>query len=171
MKLTTTTKTLFAVALALFAVDQASAALMGVYSVPVQDEKLKPYATFPSHAIEVKKSGDQVAIEYYLPGELVGTYTEINFEGTVKSDGSAELTNPEGTMTCASLKAPFTCKMKYSNLKIDPQAVEKYLKTVSKSPEEFKARMIVAGGFGSDPVGILDVNEVASSEPKTKYRK
>lgn len=122
------------------------------YAVPAPTE-LEPYAVFPMPEYSVRQRNGWLKVEYPLPPELVGEQLEIEFQGPAKAraDGLLHLSGPLGVMTCKNGE----CAVEYRNLNIDPVRVEAFLRSVSRSEGELKARLHVAGDFLVDPRGII----------------
>lgn len=127
------------------------------YWIPVRQE-LTQYAGFQLQDFSERLRDSTLKIEYNLPAELTGQLTQVEFEGpaTPNAAGKIELRGPHGTLLCETSRK--SCQANYRDLAIDKNAVKLQLEKISKSPEEFSARMSVAESFSTEGVGFILYN-------------
>jgi len=133
-----------------------------MYEVPVSPT-LKPFASYPIHAIEFNIKGNQAFIGYHLPKELTGlTTSEIILKGEVGAGVSFEIKGTGGAAGVCLKATPehkIFCRIKYDKLDFDLAARRKILRSEFTNPLELAARTQVARIFSNEPVGILSFNE------------
>ena len=126
----------------------------GVYSVPVNDKSLEPFANF-SVIITQRRDGNKVFINFKLPAELVGTEKEIILEGIQRSD-ELKLIGEYSEGICKLKDDLQVCSLKYNSaLNINKLEVSNYLRMRNLSSTELQMREEVALQFSNDPIGIL----------------
>lgn len=127
------------------------------YWIPVRQE-LTQYSGFQLKDFSEKLKDSIIKIEYNLPEELVGNPTKVEFEGpaTPNTAGKIELRGLHGTLICDTNRK--SCQASYRDLSIDKDAVKSQIEKISKSPEEFSARVLVAETFSTEGVGFIIYN-------------
>lgn len=122
-----------------------------VYTVPVS-ENLAQYAVFPLDDTQIVDDGTNVTVTYSLPLELTGTPMSVTLKGA--SSGTT-LQGPNAQASCSKTDSLVSCKISYTDLPIDPNAVKQYLTSKYTNADEVGFREQVAGIFSSEPVGIV----------------
>lgn len=132
---------------------QAARPMRGIYSIPVEDPALEPYAEFPVKFRSDVYDSDPNLLEFPLPVELVGVPTTIRME---KQEDPAAVTyvgdGAEGT--CQRSGRWLVCRMSFTGLPFDPAAAEAAI-DARFGAGEAPLRKQVASVFRSQPIGIL----------------
>lgn len=160
---------IFALVFQIFLVSQIFAFndVQGIYTVPVTDSELKPFATFNVKNAKFNYDGKQMQLRIVLPYELsFQKDLEFKFEGTVSESRFAILrsTSPKGLtdeLSCSLAKSQnlWVCVANFSSLKGERKVeqLREYLSSQTDTFEEktFHSIFKVAEVFGSDAIGIL----------------
>ncbi len=125
----------------------------GGYEVPTENEELKEYAKFDFADIKVTQKNGRTRVSYTLPAELLGQPQKVRFEGFQGLQGV--LVSENGEMKCENVAELTNCAVSYRNLKLDADAREEHLRSISSSSEELSKRLLLAMSFDRDPHGIL----------------
>ena len=128
--------------------------LAGTYNVPVQEETLRPFSTFPIR-VKLRSNDKHSTLNYELPMEISGRNIELEFQ-IETSEFGYRLTGPLGIGECNKKFSQVICKMEYNkDLNINLNEVNQYLKSTGSIPNELEQRQTVAQLFSVDPIGIL----------------
>lgn len=134
--------------------------LRAYYTVPAP-ESLARYAKFDLKEVRFNRDSKGTTVAYTLPRELTGVENRVEFTGE-----GAVLTGAHGKMTCPAKGDLSNCDVRYKDLKFNEAERAEIIKSVSKTPEEIKQRVLVAMAFmdGGEPHGILQIPDYA--DPK-----
>lgn len=146
----------------------SSSVTSGTYWVPVA-EQFSRLALFELPYVEVKKSSDEIELEYEIPKELTGARNKVKFKGDVKSDGPVTLSGSYGTMECPSSNDFSNCAVSYRDLTFDAEARTALLQSISQNDDELHGRQMVAARFqfGGEPHGFVRLNETPTRTAAT----
>ncbi len=124
------------------------------YWVPVSTE-LSPYAGFRIDDFEMEVEAGRTKVEYSLPLHLVGVSHKLHFYGPIEPDaeGNLVLTGENGRLVCRVSAAQ--CHAKYENLPFNQEGASRYIREISASEAEAKARELVFTAFSTEGVGFL----------------
>ena len=142
----------------------------GIYSVPVKDAALKPYAEIPinvnDETTEKSESGKVKVLHFTLPPELVGakapTFKMIQDPKAHQWTGEST-THEKVVGLCKMTEKTWTCDVRFFDLKTNIKEVNRYLKktysnkssTEKKSETELMNRYAVATVFHGEPEGVI----------------
>lgn len=128
----------------------------GVYSVPVSDPALEPFASQPV-VLDWRDSGGRYRLDYDFPSDLTGTSQRVSFEGARDPAGMIQLTGALGTATCeaSSSGSGFICTERFPQMTFDLERLQRDLERRGLPENEIARRLEVATFFQSDPIGIL----------------
>lgn len=128
----------------------------GVYSVPVDEPALEPYASQPV-IVDWRATNGQYRMDYDFPADLTGLSQRVAFEGRLTAAGSIELSGDLGTASCepSASGSGFRCTERFPQMEFDLERLQRELERRGLSPEEVARRLAVATFFESDPIGIL----------------
>ncbi len=129
------------------------------YRVPVESE-LVAAADFAVDHAEWTVAGDAVSLHYNLPVGLVGGVLDLTLTGTLAADATTvELAGPPGVGTCVATAIAVTCREVFSDLGTLPISMARVQQTAATDYAGPVAdRMRVAVVFGSDPIGIVELD-------------
>ena len=122
-----------------------------IYTVPVA-ESLAQYAVFPLADSKVVNDGTTLTVTYSLPQELTGTPMSVTLSGPV---AGTTLSGPNADATCGKTDSLVSCKISYTGILINPNAVKQYLTAKYSDSQELGFRLQVAAIFANEPVGIV----------------
>jgi hypothetical protein len=130
--------------------------LDGVYSVPVPDPALEPYASQPV-VLEWRDDNGRYRLDYDFPSDLTGTSQRVAFEGFREPGGTIRLSGSLGTATCEASPSGsgFLCTERFPRMVFDLERLQRDLERRGLPPNEIARRLEVAAFFQSDPIGIL----------------
>ncbi len=136
--------------------EDGSITVDGLYTVPVDDPSLSPFATQPVVLDWRERNGDY-RLDYDFPEELTGISQRVSFEGQAAQDGSIELVGDLGSASCSAdpTGSGFVCTERFPQIQFDLDRLERNFEQQGLSPLEIARRLEVAAIFQSDPIGIL----------------
>ena len=131
--------------------------LDGVYSVPVDDPSLAPYASQPV-VLDWRDGNDQIRLDYDFPTDLTGVSQRVSFDGVRAADGTIELQGELGSATCepSAPAGTIVCTERFPLMTFDLERLQRDLERRGLTTEEIARRLEVAALFQSDPIGILE---------------
>ncbi|NOT80408.1 MAG: hypothetical protein HOP07_15545 [Bacteriovoracaceae bacterium] len=125
------------------------------YEVPT-NENLKQYAKFELKNFRKKANNNSLTLKYHLPELLVGNSSRIILKGELKPiDEVIILTGENAKAECVGAYESMNCSIVYNDLVIDEASALKAIQSISRSPEEFSARLKIMRDFSTDPVGFI----------------
>lgn len=140
----------------------ASAAMAGThkvtYEIPVP-EALEPFSRFEVEYSAESQPGGDTEVSYHLPAFVLGSEHVFRFRGQV--DFSArhfDLHGRDAGMRCVPGAEEATCRVSYSNVKVDLDKVQEALDAMPITPAEKIGRFEVASMIarsGGDFAGII----------------
>ncbi len=151
-------KTILLPALLFCSMAMASEPVCVSYRVPASRPDLAPYSSFELSSFSRSVSNDQVVVKYRLPLELTGQSVDVIFAGPPGDQDPHELYGENGTMLCKD----DACRVVFKGLGIDLKSVDRNLRGLSRSEEEFALRFEVARAFSNDPGGVLTYDPLCS---------
>jgi len=122
-----------------------------IYTVPVA-ENLAQYAVFPLADSKIVNDGTTLTVTYSLPQELTGTPMSVTLTGPV---AGTTLSGPNADATCGKTDSLVSCKISYTGITINANAVKQYLTAKYTDSQELGFRQQVAAIFENEPVGIV----------------
>ena len=130
--------------------------LDGVYSVPVSEPSLEPFASQPV-VVDWRETNGRYRMDYDFPSDLTGVSQRVSFEGSLTGDGTIQLTGDLGSASCESdpLGTSFVCIERFPQLAFDLERLERDFERRGLPADEIAQRIEVARLFQSDPIGIL----------------
>jgi hypothetical protein len=142
------------------------------YEVPIEPA-LAAAAVFDVTNVQWRASGERAKLYYPLPRELVGKTVQVELEGAVAADGTAQLTGDAGVADCTVTASDLTCReqlMGLSPVEPDLTVVEELAAASYAGPAS--DRLAVARAFGADPIGILrvDLSAADGKEVEQEHR-
>ncbi len=128
----------------------------GLYTVPVDDASLAPFATQPVR-LDWRDRNGEYRLDYDFPEELTGISQRVSFEGRAAGDGSIQLLGALGSASCSAdpTGSGFVCTERFSGIQIDLDRLERDFEQRGLSALEIARRLEVASIFQSDPIGVL----------------
>lgn len=128
----------------------------GIYSVPVTDASLEPFASQPV-VLDWRDSNGEYRLDYDFPAELTGVSQRVAFEGVRAPGGTIQLTGALGSASCepSSSGAELVCTERFTQMAFDLERLERDLQRRGLSAGDVERRLEVAAFFQSDPIGIL----------------
>jgi len=128
----------------------------GLYTVPVDDASLSPFAT-QTVLLDWGERNGEYRLDYDFPEELTGISQRVSFEGQTAQDGSIELVGDLGSASCSAdpTGAGFVCTERFPQLEFDLDRLERNFEQRGLSALEIARRLEVASIFQSDPIGVL----------------
>ncbi|MDH3199478.1 MAG: hypothetical protein OEM15_01160 [Myxococcales bacterium] len=128
----------------------------GLYTVPVDDASLSPFATQPV-LLDWRARNGEYRLDYDFPVELTGLSQRVSFEGQAQPDGSIELVGDLGSASCSAdpTGARFVCTERFPQLEFDLTRLARDFEQRGLSAIEIARRLEVASIFQSDPIGVL----------------
>jgi hypothetical protein len=117
----------------------------GTYTVPAD-----PSVAFPVAEVSIATSNGVVDLYYELPESFYADSPGVYLTGTVQADGTAKLSGPAGTSSCALSATSLQCKEDLTGMRFN---VAEAMDALPASAAD--ARAVFA--FFSDPIGVLHV--------------
>jgi len=125
------------------------------YTFPTSPDQ-QAYATFTLNNFHYARFGNQLAVAYDLPQELVGApHVQIILRGIANDYGSFSLRGDKGTAICTDQDLNLVCNVRYKNLNTDPNQTAQFLHSTVANPQELQARLNIAASFMSEPNGVV----------------
>jgi hypothetical protein len=128
-----------------------------VYSVPVKDSRLKPYATFELANAGIDKSAESVALGFDLPDQLVGSkpvHVALTGKPGIGND-VFQLEAPNASASCRATNDQTMCNVRYSIAK--KYGIDLALHLFIEDPKNYFKRLEVAKEFSGDPIGTITI--------------
>lgn len=131
----------------------------GLYRVPVS-AALAPAATFAMDEIDVTRSNGVLTVDYALPPGLVGGNVRVNLSGPLDATGAAATLNAgDGSGSCTLTATRVVCNEAFVGLGALPVSMAEVERLAALEFTGAVAdRVSVATTFGSDPIGILEID-------------
>ncbi len=131
--------------------------LDGVYTVPVTEPSLEPFASQPV-VLDWREANGEYRMDYDFPTDLTGVSQRVAFEGSLTRDGTIQLTGDLGSATCEpdASGTHFVCTERFSDIAFDLPRLQRDFERRGLSAAEITRRLEVATLFQSDPIGILE---------------
>ena len=136
--------------------DAAVEMFHGLYSIPVDDPALKPFATVAIYNIRRVAADGQIELTYPIPAVLTGLRQDVVLTG---SSAGNELSGPAGQSSCISHETRVECDMLLGGLEFDQEGLRVGLQQIGLLPDEIEARLRVAELFQADPIGVLTIEK------------
>ncbi|MEN9811122.1 MAG: hypothetical protein RLZZ488_2689 [Pseudomonadota bacterium] len=134
------------------------------YTIPVQEDDLKPFSThkIDSYRVTTGESG-QAVLSFEMPEDLsAGLKTKVSFN-EIENDGKERvLKGPAGTVRCSIPWLTSNCRIEFSPSVVPPASdsadflLEKY-----GFAEGWVQRLLAVDSFSTEPIGnvrVLGVN-------------
>lgn len=136
--------------------EDESITVAGLYTVPVDDASLSPFATQPV-LLDWRERNGKYQLDYDFPEELTGVSQRVSFEGQPAQDGSIELAGDLGSASCSAdpTGAGFVCTERFPQLEFDLARLERDFEQRGLPAIEIARRLEVASILQSDPIGVL----------------
>lgn len=136
--------------------DDEAARLDGVYSVPVTEPSLEPFASQPV-VVDWRELNGQYRMDYDFPTDFTGVSQRVSFEGGVTREGTIQLLGDLGSASCEpdALGIGFVCTERFPQMAFDMERLQRDLERRGLPADEVARRIEVATFFQSDPIGIL----------------
>ncbi|MDH3726912.1 MAG: hypothetical protein OER77_05230 [Myxococcales bacterium] len=136
--------------------EDGSITVDGLYTVPVDDASLSPFATQPVR-LDWRERNGEFRLNYDFPEELTGISQRVSFEGRAAQDGSIELTGDLGSASCSAdpTGSGFVCTERFPQIQFDLERLERDFEQRGLPALEIARRLEVASIFQSDPIGVL----------------
>lgn len=137
-------------------VEDGSITVDGLYTVPVDDASLTPFATQPV-LLDWRDRNGEFRMDYDFPEELTGISQRVSFEGRAAQDGTIELLGDLGSASCSadSTGSGFVCTERFPQIEFDLARLARDFEQRGMSALEIARRLEVATIFQSDPIGVL----------------
>lgn len=126
---------------------------VAVYTVPVQDPALKPYATFSVVSISYGQFQDPDSVSFALPIELTGTTRAFLMSRDPVDPNQWSGEHVDGV--CKKESGKLRCQVEFHDLAIDSAQVKITLASKFSNPAELKSRIAVAEHFSHEPIGVF----------------
>jgi hypothetical protein len=135
----------------------------GSYRVPVVDTKLSAAARFDIAKIDWGVTDGIAKLDYDLPAGLVGGTIKVELVGAYDaSTGTARLAGELGTADCTASATKVECREVFTGLGALPISMDTVTRLAQREYNgAVKDRVDVVLVFGSDPIGIAEVNLLA----------
>lgn len=150
-------------AASLFGTAALAEEVAGVYTVPLADESLAPFGSFPVRATLTQYAPGLRSLVFSLPAVLVGE--EQRFSLSEKEPETGLWEGPGVSGFCQERGAAMSCRVRFSDLAVSDDALRESISAFAASPAERAARHLVARQFGSEPIGILEYQIPSSVGP------
>lgn len=130
--------------------------LDGVYSVPVTEPSLEPFASQPV-VVDWRETNGRYRMDYDFPTDLTGVSQRVSFEGSLTRDGTIQLFGDLGSASCEPdpLGTSFVCAERFPQMAFDLERLQRDFERRGLPAHEIAQRIEVASFFQSDPIGIL----------------
>jgi hypothetical protein len=127
------------------------------YQVPVADEELEPWATYPIPRVRFEVENGRVRIGYGFPRWLTGVGGGIELEGEYSGEPTRfDVTVKDvGTGTCTRFDRRFDCYEVLPGLSVDRERAAEEMHEDGLAADEIEQRLRVTDSFSTDPIGIL----------------
>jgi hypothetical protein len=123
----------------------------GTYEVPAPEE-FKPYASFAVRFKSEEYDSGQRALTFPLPKELTGQQLSL---AMAESGTPGRWTGDNVEADCQKIGRYFECRMSFSNLAINTEAVVEVLKQKYPLEADLARALELAERFKAEPAGIL----------------
>ena len=130
--------------------------LDGVYSVPVSEPVLEPFATQPV-AVDWREANGRYRMDYDFPTDFTGVSQRVSLTGRLTADGTIELAGDLGSASCEPDPSGigFVCTERIPQMRFDLERLQRDFERRGLPAGEIARRIEVASFFQSDPIGIL----------------
>ena len=126
------------------------------YEVPTSQNELKASSIFKIRRVSVTENiENNTTVKLLVPEELTGTANEIEFSGTLDSDGG-KLSSQYGTLYCLANSNVMMCTASYQKLNFDRELAVQ-LMSAKFTGEELSKRLALQEKFSTDPIGIIRI--------------
>lgn len=131
--------------------------LDGVYTVPVTEPSLEPFASQPV-VLDWREANEEFRMDYDFPTDLTGVSQRVSLEGGLTREGTIELAGDLGSATCTpdASRTTFVCTERLPQMAFDLQRLQRDFERRGLPSSEIARRLEVARVFQSDPIGILE---------------
>lgn len=131
----------------------------GLYRVPVS-AALASAATFAMDEIDVTRANGVLTVDYALPPGLVGGNVRVNLSGPLDATGAAATLNSgDGSGSCTLTVTRVVCNEAFVGLGALPISMAEVERLAALDyTGAVTDRVSVASTFGSDPIGILEID-------------
>lgn len=136
--------------------DSEAVRLDGVYSVPVGDPGLEPFASQPV-VVDWRDANGQYRMDYDFPTDFTGVSQRVSFTGRLSGDGTIQLAGDLGSASCEPDPSGtgFVCTERFPQMRFDLDRLQRDFERRGLPAGDIARRIEVASFFQSDPIGIL----------------
>lgn len=134
-----------------------------LYSVPVEDETLKPFATFKiePYSVTVPSAGPS-SLTFVMPSDLMaGEKKTVIFVETENNGRERVLKGEFGTVRCTVPWLDSVCQVEFSKTIVpDWMAIVDHMIATYSDSEDWLNRALVVDRFSTEPIGTVRVTGV-----------